>query len=149
MIYEQVVAFSVILLYRYGRWGGLHNSFVILLIASYVNLMANSLLGPSDPFLVPIYSSIDALTITALLRFGGVQRGYQSVLLGASAIIHLTCQLDVHYELNLIYDNYIAASGMVTIFQLLGGLVHGVAKRERPDDHGEHKHDIRYFMVRN
>lgn len=104
-------------------------------------------MGPEDPFLIPIYSAIDALTIIALLKYGDILKGYQSALLAVAVFMHLTCQIDVHYGLSLIYDDYEAALGMVTIFQLLGGLVHGVAKRERPSDHGSNKRDSHYFSL--
>lgn len=147
MINEQLLAFCIVLIFRYLWLRRIDYTILILVSASYINAVANSFMGPDDPFLVPIYSSIDALTIIALIKYGDILKGYQSALLTVAIFMHLACQIDVNYGLSLILDDYKAALGMVTIFQLLGGLVHGVAKRERPDDHGSNQRNSHYFSL--
>ncbi len=147
MIYEQLLAFCVVLFFRYAWLRRIDYTILILVAASYINVIVNSFMGPEDPFLVPIYSSTDALTIIILIKHGDILKGYQSALLTVAVFTHLAFLIDVNYKFNLIYDDYEAALGMVTIFQLLGGLVHGVAKRERPSDHGGNKRDSHYFSL--
>jgi len=147
MIYEQLLAFCGVFLFRYAWLRRVDNTILILVAASYCNLIVNSFMGPEDPFLVPIYSSIDALTIIFLIKHGDILKGYQSALLTVAVFIHLALLIDVNYKLNIIYDDYETVLGMVTIFQLIGGLVHGVAKRERPSGHGSNQRDIHYFSI--
>ena len=147
MIYDQLLAFCVVLFFRYAWLNRIDNTILILVAASYINVIVNSFMGPEDPFLVPIYSSIDVLTIIILIKHGDILKGYQSALLTVAVFIHLALLIDVNYKFNIIYDDYEKVLGMVTIFQLIGGLVHGVAKRERPSGHGSSKCDIHYFSI--
>jgi hypothetical protein len=145
MIYPQLLAFFALVLFRYAWLHRVHNTVLILLAASAVNVVVNQFIGPKDPFILVFYSQIDVITMLAIFKYGDIMRWYQIVLLMAALVAHIVCQVDVQYGLNAVWGSYEFILGTLTVFQLLGGVTHGVAERKRPFDNDDSESGIHYF----
>ena len=78
-----------------------------------------SLRGITAPAKLIAPSTVEFLTILALLRWARNQTGFiMAGLLGVAWGAHLTCYLDLLMGTNLIYDQYETVLGLVAVGQI-------------------------------
>jgi len=97
-------------------------TYSILAFSAIANLAIDHYTTADSPWLMMVYSDIELVTALLVLKYGDIQKIYQSILLALMLALHFTGQLFI-----VIDDYYLFESGIYTyvmslliIFQLLG-----------------------------
>lgn len=94
--------------------------WVILVAGVGSKLMTLSLHSLLAPWKLVFPSSVEVLTILALLTWARNRTGFWQVgLLSIAWFAHLFCYVDIITGSNLVYDNYSSILGLVAVGQIL------------------------------
>lgn len=95
-------------------------TFIILFIASWINLFVDQFTTEHTEFLMLLYASIDFLTALAILCLGDTRQVYQSLCLFAMVVCHYMLEWDLLFDTSIIYENYESVVSFLILMQLVG-----------------------------
>jgi len=97
-------------------------TFSILAFSALANLAIDRYTSSDSQWLMLIYSEIEFFTAIFVLKYGDIQKIYQSIMLAFMLTLHFTGQLFIVMDDYYIFESgiYTYTMSMLIIFQLLG-----------------------------